>query len=259
MFMKYKIGLIFLVFYFLSSGIFAKETVNETSTDIDKLEYTLPEVIVKGDNSMHALKMGVIRAEELKFEVFNNLNSTDDFDITCDWSAPTGTLIKYWRCDVEYMRKAREEAITKAMELGLVGPMISESQLAIENAHKTRALNKEMKALAVQYPEMAIAMINAHEMQQLYRDERRKRYKNSLLVGEPPEPKLVINKFTIWEAAFQDHKNGVISEGIWKRWDSFYRKIFNIGSYRALWKSSDHNKYGTEFVAYVNKVVSGQR
>ena len=76
---------------FLSLNISAEEKLKEPYTDSDTLEYTLPEIIVKGDNSMHSLEMAVINAEELKFEVFNNLNSTDDFDITCEWRAPLGS------------------------------------------------------------------------------------------------------------------------------------------------------------------------
>ena len=97
--MHIKLKIVTLIFLscFLTSSISAEESVAEPSTDSDTVEFTLPEIIVKGDNSMHALKMEVIRAEELKFEVFNNLNSTDDFDITCEWHAPMGTVIKEWR------------------------------------------------------------------------------------------------------------------------------------------------------------------
>ena len=254
---KLKILLLIFLSCFLNSSLFAEVNHNKLSTDSDALEYTLPEVLVRGDNSMHALRKEVIRAEELKFEVFNNLNSTDDFDITCEWRAPTGTRIKYWRCDVEYMRKAREEALDTMMALdGAI--YISEHQLAVQNAHKTRALNREMKALAARNPELAVAMINAHELQQFYREEARNRYKDSIFVGNPPEPDLKLNKITILEAAFQDHSRGIISDEIWARWDNMYRKLFRIKSYRKMWKSTRHNKYGDEFVAYVNTIMSGK-
>ena len=75
--MTVKLKIAFLIFFtcFLCSVISAEETVKEASTNSNELEYTLPEIIVKGNNSMHSLRMEVINAQELKFEVFNNLNS----------------------------------------------------------------------------------------------------------------------------------------------------------------------------------------
>ncbi len=252
--MKSKTVLLIFLFCFICTGITAKDADKETSAESDTLEYTLPEILVRGDNSMHSLKMEVIKAEELKFEVFNNLNSTDDFDITCEWRTLTGSRLKHWKCDVEYMRKARAESLSNWRMGG--APMPSDSQLAIRHADKTRALNKEMKALATRYPEMAIAMVNAHEMEQLYVYENQKRYKDSIFVGKQPEPDLVLNKLVIWEAAFTDHKNGAISDEIWKRWDSTYKKIFSIKSYRRMWKKANHKKYREDFVAYVNEIIS---
>ncbi len=221
----------------------------------DTLEYTLPEIIVEGDNSMHSLRMEVIHAQELKFEVFNNLNSTDDFDITCEWHAPLGTRIKQWSCDVNYMKKARADAVRDYREHG--APMPSDHKLAVQFADKARALNREMKAVAVKHPELAIAIINAHELEQLYKAERIKRYKDSILAGHP-EPELALNKIDIWEAAFLDHSGGVISDAIWERWDSTYRKLFTIKTYRRLWESVNHDKYADEFIKYVNRIISGE-
>lgn len=253
---KSKIILLIFIFWLLSSGLSAEETLKEASTGSDSLEYTLPEVIVRGDNSLYSLEMEVIRAEELKFEVFNNLNSTDDFDITCEWHATTGTRIKQWSCDVAYMKKARTEDIQDALYSGR--PVRTDHDLTVQFADKTRALNREMKALAIQYPELAVAMVNAHELKQLYIEVNRKRYKDSIFVGNSREPDLKLNKLDIWAAAFQDHSNGVISDEIWARWDSMYRKLFRLKSYRNMWKSANYSKYGDEFVAYINTIMAGK-
>ena len=160
--------------------------------------------------------------KRLKFEVFNNLNSTDDFDITCEWHAPLGTNIKRWSCDVGYMKKARADGI-RDWRQGHSPILPSDHNLLIKNANRARALNKEMKTLAMQHPELAIAIINAHELEQLYKQEQKKRYKDSILVGDP-EPDLAFNKLDIWAAAFEDHSNGVISDTTWKRWDKYLQK-----------------------------------
>ena len=255
MHIKFKIVTLIFLSCFLTSSISAEESVAEPSTDSDTVEFTLPEIIVKGDNSMHALKMEVIRAEELKFEVFNNLNSTDDFDITCEWHAPMGTVIKEWSCDTGYMRKARADAARDWLQRGV--QLQTDHQLTIQNAEKARELNREMKALAMKHPELAIAIINAHELEQLYKAEQKKRYGKSIFTGNR-EPDLVLNKIVIWEAAFLDHSNGVMSDEIWERWDSMYRKLFRINTYRRVWKTADRDKYSDEFKAYVNSIISGK-
>ena len=51
--------------------------------DSDAQEWILEDTIVTGQRLLSSLRMEGIRAEEIKFEIFNSLNSTDEFDITC--------------------------------------------------------------------------------------------------------------------------------------------------------------------------------
>jgi hypothetical protein len=259
--MRKKIVLLLCVSWFLSSGIYAEETPQNRSSDSDLTEYTLPQIMVIGDTSMGSLERDVIEAQELKFKVFNNLNSTDDFDIECRWRELQNSRIKKWGCDVGYLRKARYDAIRDWRDAlqnksAVVPPIPSDEALLVQYADKGRALNREMNALAIQYPEMALAIVNAHEMEELYKEEVAKRYKDSIFVGDPPRSDLRLNKIDIWEAAFQDHKKGLISDEAWARWDTMYRKIFKLPSYQNLWTSVNRNKYSDEFVAYVNTIVS---
>src|SRR4030043_1973908 len=108
--MRSKIVLLIFLSWFWSSGIPAQEPVMETSTDSGAQEYILDEIIVIGQ-SLHTLRMEMIKAEDVKFEIFNSLNSTDDFDITCEYVAHTylNSRIKRRECDVGYMKKAQAE------------------------------------------------------------------------------------------------------------------------------------------------------
>ncbi|MBN1907144.1 MAG: hypothetical protein JW927_18840, partial [Deltaproteobacteria bacterium] len=233
--LRNKILLVIVVSWFLSSGIYAEETAQNASADNDLKEYILPQITVIGDTSMGSLERDVIEAHELKYKVFNNLNSTDEFDITCGWTERINTRIKDWTCDVGYIKTAREDAVRDFVEKGI--PMPSDGVLLVNYAHKGRALNREMRALASKHPEMAIAIINAYELEELYNEEVIKRYKDSILVVDPPKPDLKLNKIDIWEAAFQDHKKGILSDEAWARWDTMYRKIFKLPSYQNLWTS----------------------
>ena len=200
----------------------------------------------------------MIHAQEVKFEVFNNLNSTDEFDISCGYYTPMGTKIKKWGCGVEYMRRARAESVKEWKDNGGLGMPADDHELTVMLGHKTRALNKEMRVLAATYPELAVAIINAHELEELYKAERRRRFKGSISAGNPEKPDLKLNKIMILEAAFKDHRNGVISDSAWERWDNMYKKIFRISAYRNMWKKADHKNYESDFVEYVNSIMPGR-
>ena len=268
--LRYKI--VFLVFlcWFLSSGLFAEEHHKGTSNARNLPEFTLPEITVKGDDSMYSLKMDVINAEEHEFDIFNSLNSTDDFDITCKWYSPVGTRIKKWGCDAGYLKKAiAADSLdyinnynVSEINQDLHTILVSRPQREIELARKRKAMKKEMIALAAEHPELAIAMVKANAMQQFYKAERRKRYKNNRLVrkSKPDEKAVIPNEIDILAAAFHDHRKGVMSDKIWARWDSTYRKIFHTKTYQIFWTSADKNKrYTNEFVKYINSLMSDER
>ena len=116
MIMKPKIALLIILPCFLSLGIAAQEPLKEISTDSAAQGYVLEEIKVIGQRPLSSMEMEIIRAEELKFEIFNSLNSTDEFDITCSWRAPTGSRLKRWGCDVGYMKRARIEDARFALD-----------------------------------------------------------------------------------------------------------------------------------------------
>ena len=154
----------------------------EYTFDSDAQEYILEEIIVKGGSFLSSLRMEMIRAEDLKFEIFNSLNSTDDFDITCEWRTPTGSRIRRRFCEAGYMKKARAEdarIFMDNMQYDTEFMHRSEQDLALELAHKTDAFNKEMVDIGNKHPSLAKAMINEYELKQRYIVEQRERFKDS--------------------------------------------------------------------------------
>lgn len=277
---KAEIVMLIILSWFLSSEIFARESLKNTFNITDLPEYTLDEITVTPDKSMRSFRMEVIRAEELKFKMFNDLNSTDEFDITCEWRAAPGTRIRKWSCDVGYLKNARTKdvqdmlnshmtvseivsggPIDKIYNYSNLRPLRTDQSRQIELAWKKRALNEEMVSLAVEHPKLALAMIRANTLQQLYEAEGRKRYKKNILFGNsgPVDNDEIINEIDILEAAYLDHSRGVISDEVWERWDNTYRMIFNMKSYQILWSSdNDKKKYNDEFIRYVNSIISGK-
>lgn len=250
------ITLLIFVLLFWRTGISAREALPKQSEDSDVKEFMLDEIRAIGDRSLFTLRREAIKAQELKYEIFNSLNSTDEFDITCDEVASTGSHIKRRLCIAGYMKAALEENARSI--LLLPGTIRSYHQLAAANIHKTKALNKEMKDLAAKHPELATAMIRENEINKFYEAEHRKRFKNSFLIGhpEPEENGVVLSEFGIWEAAFLDYSSGAMPKDIWERWDNWCKKRLNEKGYRTLWASEKHKKYANAFTSYVNTIIS---
>jgi hypothetical protein len=260
--MAIKTNIVLLIFlsWFLGSGISADEIPQKKSTDGKIEEYVLDEITVTADSSLRSLQMSVIRADESKFELFNKLNSTDDFDITCKCQTPTGTLIRHWSCVAGYMEKARAEDMDHWHASDWKATPRSDRQLSIEFADKHRALKKEMIDLAVKHPELATAMIKSHELRQLYEEKRKIRFKDSIMIGhsEPVEKKQIVNEIDFWQSVFVHHMRGLMPDDIWERWDSWCKSKLKLRYYQNLWASANKDKYVDEFKTYVNTILSGK-
>ncbi len=120
-----------------------------------------------------------------------------------------------------------------------------------------------MISLAFSHPELAEAMISAHELRLLYEEEARNRYKDSMFVGNPePDKKQVTNRgfdfWEFWQKAFHYHNRGEMSDDIWMQWDGMFRKKLFYKMYRSNWTSINYDKYSNEFTTYVNRVMSGK-
>ncbi len=235
-------------------GVLMYPSFAAAQADTDQSTWEMKDIIVVGERSLISLQMEVYQAEDLKFELFNSLNSTDEFDITCEMRTPLGTRIKQRFCDVGYMKKARAEDVAKFVYMGF--PPRSDFQLTVEFAPKTEALNKEMVELGTKYPSLAKAMINEYELKQRYIVERRERFSDNILIGHPEPEEYFGDELKFLEVAYIAHNNGIMEEEIWRYWDRRFRSIIHQEPYRSLWLSSKSETYANEFIAYVNAILS---
>lgn len=107
--------------------------------------------------------------EQQMYTVFNELNSSDDFDVTCSEKKVTGSLIPEWSCDAAFMRNAEAQGSAGRFDnpsnggtgtLSRYEPVPqSKAQVSRKTRKKTEELNAEMMSLARQHPELASAMI----------------------------------------------------------------------------------------------------
>jgi len=219
--------------------------------DKDLQTWEMDEILVIGERSLKSLRKEVYKAEDIKYKLFNSLNSTNDFDIKCKWEALTqyNSRIKRRFCDVGYMNKARREDLYR-------GILRSDFQLAVELAYKTEALNKEMIELAVKHPELAKAMINEYEIKQRYILERRERFKDSILIGHPKPEKYFKDELKFLDVAYVAYIDGMLEEEKWNYWDKRLRSVIHQEPYRSIWLSSNSKTYAMKFIAYVTAILS---
>jgi hypothetical protein len=241
-----------LIIVFVGLFLYPESAVAQQDTDLPVWE--MEEIVVVGE-SLLSLRMQIIEAEDFKFKLFNSLNSTDDFDVKCEYVAHTqyNSRIKRRECDVNYMRKARSEAAWEFMYLGM--PIPSDYQLWMENALKTEALNKEMMELAGKHPSLAKAMVNEYTLKQLYNAEWRERFKDSILIGHPKPEEYFGDELKILNFAYLAHKDGMLAEEIWNYWDTRLRSVIHQEPYRSIWLSSSSKTYSFKFIGYVTSIL----
>lgn len=119
-----------------------------------------------------AVDLSTLRAEtreleQYMYEVFNALNSTDDFDVACGEKKVTGSTIPQWSCEAAFMRDAASRSVAGRFDnpgaamANTQGGFIPQStrQVAFNERKKTQELNDEMLALARRNNALAAAMI----------------------------------------------------------------------------------------------------
>ena len=137
-------------------------------------EIPIEEIEVIGERSTISLIYEIQQAEVQMYEMFNALNSTDDFDVICRDVVHTGTLIPTWECDAGFMTRERFLNTQEFLQFGTIPK--TDEDMYFENRDKVEALNAEMKALAKENPDLARAMLDLHaKRERLEEMERRKR------------------------------------------------------------------------------------
>ena len=119
-----------------------------------------------------AIRAETKQLEQDMYKLFNKLNSSDDLDVACGDRAVTGSTIPVWQCDAAFMRDAGSTDVGRRFDNNLArgtqfgnAPQ-SSKQLSAAYRKKAQQLNDEMKALALEHPELGSAMLALHVKRQ---------------------------------------------------------------------------------------------
>lgn len=141
----------------------------ETSAPVASFD---EEVIVRGQ-TLETLRELIREAEEAYFDRFNEINSSDEFDIVCYYRVEIGSKIPRRRCLPNYWRENEEivgEETARAMQGS--GFALSSQIFVAEQFYKERLLADEMQRLTAEDEELLAAVTRLANLRQTLEDAK---------------------------------------------------------------------------------------
>lgn len=121
-------------------------------------ESEVEEIVVVGQRTLSSLRAKVVAAEDHFYDVFNELNDDDRYDIHCENFAPLGTRIKARRCVPRFVDDAQQEEALAFLE---GRPVIPPSMVI---GYRNDELRDLMKNLIQTNPELLKAIQEHYEL-----------------------------------------------------------------------------------------------
>ena len=153
----------------LSQTSFAQE--NSTDDDSEEID----EIIVLGAHSLTLLRQEVVVAEDKFFDLYNELNDDDRFDIICENRRPIGTRIQVRECKAQFVRDAEVDAIQDALMMNNAPANVT-AQPVRASKRDYRKLDEKLKQFAVENPELQEALMEYDHLSKKYAEEREKKF-----------------------------------------------------------------------------------
>ncbi len=154
----------------LSTSLYGQDETSsaEAEPETQTEETAIEEITVQGQRTTFALRMEIESVETEVYDMFNELNSNDEFDVSCEDIVYVGSRIPRRTCMAAYLRE--EEAFqTQAYLQGLpigaglgapgTGGLMDLTSARGEVQEKTEAMEQEMLQLAIDVPEFAEALL----------------------------------------------------------------------------------------------------
>ena len=146
----------------------------------------IEEIQVYGHKSLLHLRLDIYEAEDAYFDLFNSLNSDDDYDIHCYLEAQTGTRLRRRMCKTQYMVRLEAEATAEWVGASRARP----GQSYLDPRARVRRLDalvqEEMGRLIAENPEFVERLNEYRQKKQLYESERIKRCEGRLFLCREP-------------------------------------------------------------------------
>jgi hypothetical protein len=135
-----------LSFAFASAG-FCQES--EEQDDTESSAAPIEEIVVHGEKTRLALRNEVYVAENKLFDMFNELNDDDQYDINCKFEATIGSNIRRRVCRANYLSALKAEARSRSFSDAELNPKVSDTRIE----EKRKILAEKMAAYLAENPE----------------------------------------------------------------------------------------------------------
>ncbi len=165
-------SVIVLNFGLVSVGICQTTAVEEMTPEAEK---TPDEIIVYGEKSIIILQNELYRAEESFFDLFNTLNSDDEFDVECKKRAFIGERRRIHQCMPAFAEKYAAQAISGFQFDGNGYPLIVNVEYRARVKKKEEMMWAEMAELVKKNPEFLREVIRLQKANQALESERTER------------------------------------------------------------------------------------
>jgi hypothetical protein len=93
----------------LGAVLVAAQTLAQETDEV--ADEPIEEITVVGEKTLLNLKFAAIRAENEFFELFNELNTDDQYDVFCDKEGSVRSRIKRRRCWSPFEREIEQDAV----------------------------------------------------------------------------------------------------------------------------------------------------
>ncbi len=115
----------------------------------------LEEIEVRGQRSVGQLQKIVLEARLDFWDVYNTLNTIDEFKVICEKRASAGTNLKKTRCVPRYFSdKMSELTQQQFLQRGAGGPPPTEFNVILETKGKKAEADRHMIKLIEEYPSL---------------------------------------------------------------------------------------------------------
>ena len=139
----------------------------------------IEEIVVRGYKSLISLKREMYDAEDAVHELYNSLNSDDDYDIRCYKEAPTGSKLKRRVCMTDKLSMLLSDQTQRMMR----------GEPYAFPAHEVKEMHKymlaEMLELASIHPDYQEAIETYNEAKETWESEHERRCTGRFLVCRP--------------------------------------------------------------------------
>ena len=153
-----------------ATATMAQDPATEELVEGQPNEQIIDEVTVLGVRELADLRVEVIRAEDVVYDLYNELNDDDGYDIICKKETRIGSQIPKRVCQARLFRNAVAEAARDVAEGELMGGV------KMNEAKHNAILREKMAALATKHPELLAALRKRLEVSKKFEQEWSKKF-----------------------------------------------------------------------------------